>query len=133
MLHNLSLPQAVKEHLEISRLAIDRQPKSIIAQHSEILGGLFLEMFDFRRIQLSPSTDHSHDIAEIGLVEDIVNDSAISMVYKLNDSTFGPIFSRIFEWTTNVVSKDLKARIHRQTTWYTFLLKFFGTLKVLLS
>lgn len=90
-------------------------------------------MFDFRRIQLSPSTDHSHDIAEIGLVEDIVNDSAISMVYKLNDSTFGPIFSRIFEWTTNVVSKDLKARIHRQTTWYTFLLKFFGTLKVLLS
>ena len=126
------MPQAVKEHLEILRLAIDRQPKSIIAQHSEILGDLFLGMFDFRRIQLSPSTDYSYDIAEIGLVEDIVNDSAISMVYKLNDTTFRPILSRMFEWTTNLVSKDLKARIHRQTTWYTFLLKFFGTLKVLL-
>lgn len=132
MLHILSLPQAVKEHLEILRLAIDRQPKSIIAQHSEILGDLFLGMFDFRRIQLSPSTDYSYDIAEIGLVEDIVNDSAISMVYKLNDTTFRPILSRMFEWTTNLVSKNLKARIHRQTTWYTFLLKFFGTLKVLL-
>lgn len=126
------MPQAVKEHLEILRLAIDRQPKSIIAQHSEILGDLFLGMFDFRRIQLSPSTDYSYDIAEIGLVEDIVNDSAISMVYKLNDTTFRPILSRMFEWTTNLVSKNLKARIHRQTTWYTFLLKFFGTLKVLL-
>ena len=115
------------------RLAIDRYPKSMIVQHSETLGGLFLKMFDLRRIQLSPLIGYSYDIAEIGVVEDTINESAISMIYKLNDTTFRPMFSRMLEWTTFLTSKkDMKATIHRQTTWYTFLLKFFGTLKVCL-
>lgn len=123
--------QAVKEHLEILRLTIDRQPKSMIVQHSETLGGLFLRIFDLRRIQLSPLTGCSYDMGEIQVVEDAVNETAISMVYKLNDATFRPMFSRMLEWTTCPTSKkDMKAMIHRQTSWYTFLLKFFGTLKV---
>lgn len=112
------------------RLTIDRQPKSMIVQHSETLGGLFLKMFDLRRIQLSPITGYSYDMAEIEVVEDAVNESAISMIYKLNDATFRPMFSRMLEWTTFPTLKDTKATIHRQTTWYTFLIKFFGTLKV---
>ena len=128
---NLKSEQAVKEHLEVLRLTVDRLSKSTITQHSERLGGLFLMMFDLRRIQLSPLADYSYEIAEIGLVEDIVNDCVISVVYKLNDTTFRPIFSRMFEWTRiPTLKNDMKARIHRQTTWYTFLLKFFGTLKV---
>ena len=126
----LNLGQAVREHLEILRLTIDRQPKSIISQYSETLGDLFVEMLDFRRIQLSPVAGQHFDIAGIGLVEDIVNETAISMIYKFNDATFRPIFSRMLEWTAIPKSKDLKAWIHRQTTWYTFLLKFFSTLKV---
>ncbi len=123
--------QAIREHLEILRLTIDRQPKSSIAKHSETLCDLFLKMFDLRRIQLSPLTGYSYNIAEIGLVEDIVNDTAISMVYKLNDTTFRPMFSRMLTWTTFPTSKqDMKATIYRQTTWYRFLLKFFGALKV---
>lgn len=123
--------QAVKEHLEILRLTIDRQPKSVIVQQSEMLCGLFLSMFDLRRIQLSSLTGYSHDMAEIGVVEDAVNETAISMVYKLNDTTFRPMFSRMLEWTTFPTSKkDIKATVYRQTTWYTFLLKLFSTLKV---
>lgn len=103
----------------------------MIVQHSETLGSLFLRMFDLRRIQLSPLTGYSYDMAEIGVVEDAVNESAISMVYKLNDTTFRPMFSRMLEWTSFPTSKKgIKATIHRKTTWYTFLLKFFGTLKV---
>lgn len=113
------------------RIIIDRQPKSTIVQHLETLGGLFLKMFDLRRIQLSPLTDYSYGMAEIEVVEDAVNESAISMVYKLNDTMFRPMFSRMLEWTTFPTSKkDVKATSHRQTTWYTFLLKLFGTLKV---
>ena len=123
--------QAVKEHLEIFRLTLECQPKLFIAQHSETLGGLFLRMFDLRRIQLSPLTGYSYEIAEIEWVEDIVNDCAVSMVCKLNDITFRPMFLRMLEWTTCLTSKmDMKATIHRQTTWYKFLIKFFGTLKV---
>ncbi|CAD6593091.1 MAG: snoRNA-binding rRNA-processing protein utp10 [Alectoria sarmentosa] len=127
-------PRAVREHLEIFHLAIDRYPKSMIVQHSETLGGLFLKMFDLRRIQLSPLIGYNYDIAEIGVIEDTVNESAISMVYKLNDKTFRPMFSRMLEWTTFLTSKkDMKATIHRQITWYTFLLKFFGTLKSIVT
>ena len=127
----LKSSQAVKEHLEILRLTIDHQPRSFITQHSETLGGLFLRMFDLRRIQMSPLTDDSYNITEIEMVEDIVNECAISMVCKLNDITFRPIFLRMLEWTTFLTSKkDMKAKIHRQTTWYKFLIKFFGTLKV---
>ena len=122
--------QAVKEHIEMLRLTIDCQPKSIISQHSETLCDLLLQMFDFRRIQLSPLADRHLDLTEIGLVEDIVNETAISMTYKLNDATFRPVFLRMSEWTIFPISEDMKARIHRQTTWYTFLLRFFGTFKV---
>lgn len=119
------------EHLEILRLIIDRQPKSRIAKHLETLGGLFLKMFDLRSTQLPPLTGYTYDIGEIEVVEDAVHESAISMVHKLNDTNFRPMFSRMLEWTTFPTSKkDTKARIYRQTTWYTFLFKFFGTLKV---
>lgn len=123
--------QAVKEHLDILRLTIDRLPKSMTVRHSEMLCGLFLRMFDLRRIQLSPLTGYSYPMDKIELVEDAVNESAISMIYKLNDTTFRPMFLRMLEWTTFLTSKkDMKATVHRQTTWYTFLLKLFGSLKV---
>ena len=96
-----------------------------------MLVALFLRMFDLRRIQLSPHTGYIYDIAEIELVEDDVNECAISMVCKLDDITFRPMFLRMLEWTTFPTSKmDMKATIHRQITWYKFLIKFFGTLKV---
>lgn len=82
-------------------------------------------------MQLSPLTGYSYDMGEVEVVEDAVDESAISMVYKLNDTTFRPMFLRMLEWTTFPTSKkDMKATICRQTTWYTFLLKFFGSLKV---
>lgn len=123
--------QAVKEFLQILRQAIDLQPKSMIVKQSETLGGLFLKILDLRRIQLSPPTGDNYDADDIDDVEDAVNQSAIAMIYKLNDATFRPLFLRILDWTTTPTSKkDDKARIYRQLTWYTFLLKFFDTLKV---
>lgn len=127
-------PPAAKEHLEILRLTIDCQSKSIIIQHSETLVDLFLRMFDLRRIQLTSITGYNYHIAEIEKLEDIVHASAISMVYKLNDTTFRPLFVRMLEWTTVTTSKkDVKATLLRQTTLYTFLLKFFGTLKSIVT
>lgn len=123
--------QAVKEHLQILRQAIDRQPKSMIVEQSETLSRLFLKVFDLRRIQLSPPTEDSYDADDLDELEDLVNQSVIAMIYKLNDATFRPLFLRMLDWTMTPIPKnDNKASIHRQVTWYTFLLKFFDTLKV---
>lgn len=86
--------------------------------------------FDFRRLQLSPPTDDSYTVAEIEEVEEAVNESAIVMVYKLNDATFRPLFIQMSEWANGTNLKKDKGLVHRQTTWYTFLLKFFDALKV---
>ncbi|KAK4694480.1 U3 small nucleolar RNA-associated protein 10, partial [Lecanoromycetidae sp. Uapishka_2] len=123
-------PSAAKEYLDILRLAIDCKPKSMVAKHSEVLGELLLQLFDLRRIQSSTGTEHSYDPAKINEVEDSINECAIAMIYKLNDATFRPIFLRILEWATTPSRKGDNGVLERQTTWYTFLIKFFDTLKV---
>lgn len=127
--------QAVKEYLEILGLAIDNSPKSMIVKQAATLRDLLLRLFDLRRIQLTPPTEDSYSADEIEEVEDGINESAIAIVYKLNDATFRPLFSRILEWTSlSDLKQDkdtaTKAILHRQATWYRFLLKFFDTLKV---
>ena len=103
----------------------------MIVKYSATLGGLFLKMFDLRHIQLSPPTEDSYSAKEIDEVEAEVNEAAIAMIYKLNDATFRPLFVRISDWTNATMSKeDGESRLHRQMTWYAFLLQFFQTLKV---
>lgn len=119
------------EHLEILSLAIEKHPKLVIAKNSSSLTGLFLRYFDLRRIQCSPRTEDSYEEDEIEVVEDAVNEVAIKMIYKLSDASFRPLFVKALDWATATPSKkDSLARLHRQTTWYSFLHSFFDTLKV---
>lgn len=125
--------QAVKEYADLLHLAVDRHPKSVVTKQSELLGDLFMTIFDLRRIQLSPPLEDSYTTDNIAEVEDAVNDSAVAMIYKLNDATFRPLFSRMLEWSTFSETADENAKIYRQATWYKFLFKFFDTLKVTFS
>ena len=122
---------AIKEHLEILRLMIDPQVKSVIVKHSQVLGDFFLKAFDLRRAHSSSQLGCSYTEDEIAKIEGAINDSAIAMVYKLNDATFRPYFTRALDWATTLPDrKDSKGKTLRRTTLYTFLLKFFDTLKV---
>ena len=125
------MKQAVHEYLDILRLTVEHHPKAVVTKQSRALGDLFLRMFDLRRIQLSRLTEDSYTPKEIQEVEEAVTDSGIALTYKLNDATFKPLFFRMLEWTVSSAQEnDDKIKVLRQTTWYTFLLKFFGTLKV---
>ncbi|MCJ1284859.1 snoRNA-binding rRNA-processing protein utp10 [Xylographa opegraphella] len=127
-------PDAVSEHLEILQLTIERQPKSVIAKHSQSLLNLFLKVFDLRRIQCSPRTTDSYDNEEMDEVEKISDDVAIKMIYKLNDAIFRPLFVKILEWaTTPTGTKEKQGKIFRQISWYTFLHAFFNTLKSIVT
>ena len=121
-------PIAVKEHLLILRLAISYQSKSSIPRHSSQVVSLLLKCFDLRRIQYSPRSRDSYEESEVEDVEDAVNETAITMIYKLNDTNFRPLFLRMMEWATAL--KDGERGIQRRITWWTFLGKFFKTLKV---
>ena len=121
-------PSAVKEHLQVLRLSISHLPKSVISKHSSTLVNLYVKAFDLRRIQFSPRTEDSYEDSEVEEVEDAVNETTIAMIYKLNDTNFRPLYLRMMEWAT--APKDGKKGVQRRITWWTFLGKFFGTLKV---
>lgn len=56
------------------------------------------------------------------------------MIYKLSDSTFRPIFSRLLEWASSSLPKEDKTgRILRLQSVYSFLIVFFGNLKSIVT
>lgn len=58
-----------------------------------------------------------------------MNDVAIKMIYKFNDSTFRPIFANLVEWALSLPKKDAAGRILRLQSIYGFMEVFFGNLK----
>lgn len=117
--------------MNILSVAIERQPKSVVAKQSQNLLSILLGVFDLRRVQCSPHTDDSYEEDEINEVERAGHEVAIKMIYKLNDASFRPMFVKILEWaTTEANSEERKGKIYRLITWYNFLHAFFDTLQV---
>lgn len=125
-------PKAVNDYFEVLRLAIAQQPKSVVKQQSEALGDIFRKAFSLRQAQLCPRTNDSYNDEEIEEAEAAINDTAIAMIYKLNDASFRPLFQRIMEWAISS-TEDKQGKIYRQISWYTFLHHFFGTLKSIVT
>ena len=119
------------ELINIISVAVERSSKAVIVKHSQLLTDLLIQVFDIRRIQANASSDKAFDEEDVEQVEQALNEAAIKMIYKLNDTHFRPLFSRIMDWATCSLSKrDTRGRLSRLTTWYTFLHHFFDTLKV---
>ena len=88
---------------------------------------LLTRAFDLRRIQFTNRTEDSFEDHEVDEVEEATNTVAIAMIYKINDAIFRPIFAQFVEWAA---SSSATATVHRQTTLYGFLVRFFDGLKV---
>jgi len=121
---------ALREYLQVLGVVIEKHPKSVISKNSALLSAIFLEAFDLRRQRASSNAERD-DIDEI---EVVINDIAIQMIYKLNDSTFRPIFANIVEWASNgLLKKDKQGRMLRLQSVYSFLSAFFGNLKSIVT
>jgi U3 small nucleolar RNA-associated protein 10 len=123
-------PTAVREALDVISIAIEKHPKSATVKNVGILSKFFHKAFDLRREQVC-SEDAQYEESELEDVENIVSDVAIKMIYKLNDTSFRPMFVELVEWATNgLPKKDALGRLMRLTSFYKFLESFFATLKV---
>lgn len=117
--------------LEVTSLSIEKHPKSATAKNVPILAKLLEKALDIRRTQLSQPTKSSYGEDDVNDIESQVNDMAIKMIYKLNDTVFRPLFVQLTDWATGGLPKsDGSGRLLRLTTFYKFLGAFFGTLKV---
>lgn len=120
----------MKDYFFTFRIIIERQPKSAVVKQSEILSNILIEAFDLRRIQFSQNTTLNFSDDEVEDVEAAIFSSTITMIYKLSDATFRPMFSKMWEWAINpTLEADKGAKQYRRTTLYAFLGVFFHMFK----
>lgn len=124
---------AIREQLEMLSMAIKAHPKSVVSKHSTILAKIFQNAFDLRR-QLSNVDNSNQDDETISTIEGQVNEVALEMIYKFNDSTFRPIFSNLVEWaSSSIPKKDKSGRNLRLQSVYGFMAVFFDNLKSIVT
>ncbi|KAL4867917.1 hypothetical protein BDV12DRAFT_170541, partial [Aspergillus spectabilis] len=126
-------PAATREVLEAVSLSIEKHPKSATMKNLSVLSNLLFRAFDLRREQAALASKSAFEVEDLEQAEDIVNDVTIKMIYKLNDTTFRPIFTKLVEWATALPKKDAQGSLARLTTFYRFLQVFFGTLQSIVT
>lgn len=127
-------PTATNEVLEILNLAVEKNTKAVVVKNVGVLSNILFKAFDLRREQVALGDRANFDATDLDEAEGALNDVTIKMIYKLNDSTFRPIFIKFVEWATNgAPKKDEQGRVSRLTTFYKFLQGFFGTLQSIVT
>ncbi|XP_030354908.1 HEAT repeat-containing protein 1 isoform X1 [Strigops habroptila] len=96
------LMNILKEHI------VSMEKEHLISHQSE-LTAFFMKALDFR-------TDHAQvdDLEEVGKTETHIIDCLISMVMKLSEASFRPLFFKLFDWSkTESALKDRLLTFHR--------------------
>jgi U3 small nucleolar RNA-associated protein 10 len=125
--------QALREYLEVLSIAIEKHPKTVVTKHSSVLANIFRNAFDLRRRWTIAANDRFTPYA-MSEVEAEVNEVAIKMIYKFNDSTFRPIFANMVEWaSSSLPKKDKQGRVLRLQSVYAFMAVFFDNLKSIVT
>lgn len=125
--------QALREYIDILRIAIEKHPKSVVTKHAPILAKIFHNAFDLRRLW-STVPDNGYTPEQMATIEADVNEVAIKMIYKFNDATFRPIFMNLIEWAASgLPKKDKIGRILRLQSIYGFMAMFFDNLKSIVT
>ena len=97
-----------------------------------MLAKIFQNAFDLRRQwSTKPEWKDTFDSETIDQTEAMVNEVAIKMIYKFNDSTFRPIFSDLVEWGSSI--SNTSDRTMRLQSIYSFMVVFFDNLKSIVT
>ncbi|KAM6138113.1 HEAT repeat-containing protein 1 [Phoenicopterus ruber ruber] len=96
-----SLMNILKEHI------VGMEKEHLISHQTE-LTAFFMKALDFR-------SEHAQDdLEEVGKTEAYIIDCLISMVMKLSEASFRPLFFKLFDWSkTESTLKDRLLTFHR--------------------
>ncbi|KAI9802060.1 MAG: snoRNA-binding rRNA-processing protein utp10 [Piccolia ochrophora] len=126
-------PLAVQALLEILKTCIERCPKSVIVKNVQVLKSILLHGFDLRRVQAEKELDQfdSEDVVGLGKT---VEEVAIKVIFKLNDTTFRPLFTSILDWATGDSPEVANtSKVLKLTSVFGFLYAFFEALKSIVT
>ncbi|EGX96850.1 SSU processome component Utp10 [Cordyceps militaris CM01] len=126
--------QALTEFIKILGTTIESQSKGVVAKNSGVISGIFLKAFDLRRRILLAGEGGEKVLRQISELEAAVYETALKMIYKLNDAAFRPVFQQFVEWPGSKVAKsDSTGRALQQLAVYGFLQTFFDNLKSIVT
>lgn len=114
--------------------AVDKHNKSKITKNTSTLYSILMKAFDLRRSVHLKEEKSESILREVADIEAKLNETALKMIYKLNDAAFRPLFVQMVEWATSgLAKKDKSGRNLRQYSVYGFLHTFFGNLKSIVT
>ncbi|KAI9705680.1 MAG: snoRNA-binding rRNA-processing protein utp10 [Bogoriella megaspora] len=122
-------PYAVADTLRMLVKAIAQHPNAKIVQHAPILFQLFMAVFGLR-YEILKMQSKNWDAVSVGAQEISAQQAAITMILKMNDTTFRPFFVRLVEAASeNKVNQDSEVCLYRSITLFNFCDRFFESLK----
>nr|KAK5450986.1 snoRNA-binding rRNA-processing protein utp10 [Exophiala xenobiotica] len=126
--------ETVTEYLDLLSQAIKRCTKSTVVRNAESISTFMLQVLDLRRQAVSANGQHSVSPEDITAIELQLQLLAIPFIYKLNDTTFRPLFETWVEWAikpTDLSDADFShaAKTARASSVFGFVNHFFATLK----
>ncbi len=126
--------ETVTEYLDLLSQAIKRCTKSTVVRNAESISTFMLQVLDLRRQAVSDNGQNGLSPEDITAIESQVQLLAIPFIYKLNDTTFRPLFETWIEWAVKPI--DLSeaeftnaAKTARTSSLFGFVNHFFATLK----
>ncbi|EXJ87369.1 hypothetical protein A1O3_04328 [Capronia epimyces CBS 606.96] len=133
--------EAITEYIDLLSQSVERNSKSTVVRAAETISTFILQVLDLRRLSLtSTSQETKLEISpdDIDAIESRLHAVSITFIYKLNDSTFRPIFESWVDWALK--APDLggaefsdQARTARRTSLFALGEHLFGTLKSIVT
>ncbi|KAG6035198.1 hypothetical protein E4U41_006223 [Claviceps citrina] len=125
---------AIAEFLSVLSTAVDKHNKSNITKNTPALYSILMKAFDLRRLVQSREDKSEAALREVTDIEANLNETALKMIYKLNDAAFRPLFVQMVEWASSGLGKkDKDGRKVRGYSVYGFFNTFFGSLKSIVT
>ena len=129
---------AVLSSLDMCVQAIEHHSKATVVKSADSIASFIMQVLDLRRVQLSARDEESYSDEEVAEIESTLNDLTLKFIYKINDTVFRPIFEAWLDWAVkshDLPANDLfsRAQILRQTSLFTLLTHFFGTLQSIVT
>lgn len=109
--------------------ALDEATKSAVQRNADNISRFFLTLLELEAIRTQKIVDSDgKSLADAG-VNDKLKEASIKYVYKLNDTTFRPLFESWVEWCT----AESSLQPLRQIVLFDLLTHFFDTLKAIVT
>ncbi|KIX08025.1 uncharacterized protein Z518_02680 [Rhinocladiella mackenziei CBS 650.93] len=132
--------EAVMEYLDLLSQAIERNSKSTVAHSADAVSTFVLQVLDLRRPRASSGGEEDKNNLHAEVIEQIeskLQALGITFIYKLNDTTFRPVFESWIDWAMQgsdlSVAYSDQAKTARLTSLFNFIGHFFATLKSIVT